>query len=161
MTPEERLGKTLLKKGLRIAVAETTTGGLISHLMIRQPGSSNYFERGMVAYSRESKLDLPGISVDMLDRFGSVSKELSIALAAGVRQLGGADIGIAETGIAGPTSGRSPKPLGTSHIALRTTTMTRTEEHRFQGDRIDVQTQIAGRAIEMVLEYLEEDAGEI
>ncbi|MSS73740.1 MAG: CinA family protein [Candidatus Latescibacteria bacterium] len=155
MSPEERLGHLLSQRGWRIAVAETTSGGLICHRLVAVPGSSKYFERGIVAYSRASKLDLPGVPADLLDRFGSVSPEVSVALAEGVRRLGGAEVGIAETGIAGPIRGRSPKPVGACHLALSAPSGTRSEERLFHGERVDIQRQIAQRAIEMTVEYLE------
>ena len=155
MPPEERLGQLLTQKGWRIAVAETTTGGLICHRLVAIPGSSKYFERGVVAYSRASKLGLPGVSADLIDRFGAVSQEVALALAEGVRRLGGVEVGVAETGIAGPIRGRSPKPVGACHIALSAPSGTCSEERHFQGERADIQRQIAQRAIEMVVEYLE------
>jgi nicotinamide-nucleotide amidase len=154
MSLEERLGHLLLQRGWRIAVAETTSGGLICHRLVSVPGSSKYFERGIVAYSRASKLDL--LPPDLLDHFGSVSPAVAIALAEGIRRLSGAEVGIAETGIAGPIRGRSPKPVGTCHLALSAPSGNRSEERLFHGERIDIQRQIAQRAIEMAVEYLEE-----
>lgn len=155
MSLEERLGQLLIQRGWRIAVAETTAGGLICHRLVAVPGSSKYFERGVVAYSRAAKLDLPGVSADLLDRFGAVSQEVALALAEGVRRLGDVEVGVAETGIAGPIRGRSPKPVGACHIALSAPSGARSEERLFQGDRAGIQRQIAQRAIEMVVEYLE------
>lgn len=155
MTLEEKLGHLLTRRGWRIAVAETTSGGLICHRLVAVPGSSKYFERGVVVYSRASKLDLPGVPADLLDRFGAVSPEVALALAEGVRRLGGAEVGLAETGIAGPIRGRSPKPVGACHIALSVPSGMLSEERLFHGERIDIQRQIAQRAIEMAVEYLE------
>jgi nicotinamide-nucleotide amidase len=154
MTLEERLGQLLTRRGWRIAVAETTSGGLICHRLVSVPGSSKYLERGVIAYSRASKLDLPGVSEALLDRFGAVSPEVAAALAEGVRRLGGVEVGVAETGIAGPVRGRSPKPVGACHIALSGPSGNRSEERLFHGERLDIQRQIAQRAIEMTVEYL-------
>lgn len=154
MLIEEQVGHLLLQRGWRIAVAETTTGGLICHRLVSVPGSSGYLERGTVAYSRAAKLDLPGVTEDLLSRFGAVSPETALALAGGIRRLAGVEVGLAETGIAGPIRGRSPKPVGEAHIALSLPSGTHVEEHRFEGDRADIQRRIAQRALEMLAECL-------
>ena len=156
MSTEEQVGHLLTGRGWRIAVAETTTGGLICHRLVSVPGSSKYVERGIVAYSRAAKLDLPGVSEDLLSRFGAVSPEAALALAEGIRRLAGVEVGLAETGIAGPIRGRSPKPVGEAHIALSLPSGTRAEERLFHGERIDIQRQIAQRALEMLVECLGE-----
>ncbi len=155
MPPEEQIGHLLLQRGWRVAVAETTTGGLICHRLVSVAGSSKYLDRGIVAYSRAAKLDLPGLTEDLFSRFGAVSPETATALAEGVRRLANVEVGLAETGIAGPVRGRSPKPVGESHIALALPAGTRVEEHLFRGDRPDIQRQIAQRALEMLVEALE------
>ena len=155
MSTEEQVGHLLTGRGWRIAVAETTTDGLICHRLVSVPGSSKYVERGIVAYSRAAKLDIPGVSEDLLSRFGAVSPETALALAEGIRRLAGVEVGLAETGIAGPIRGRSPKPVGEAHIALSLPSGTHVEERLFHGERIDIQRQIAQRALEMLLEHLE------
>ena len=146
----------LTRKGWKLAVAETTSGGLICHRLIRVPGSSDYLERGVVAYSAASKLDLPGVSGEMLSRFGAVSPEVAAAMAEGVRRLGKTQIGVAETGIAGPLRGRSAKPVGTACLAMATPHGALSESHLFRGSRVEIQEQIARRAIDMIVEYLEQ-----
>ncbi len=155
MSIEVALGESLKAKGWTLAVAETTTGGLISARIVGVPGSSAYFERGVVAYSKESKVEMLGISEDHLSEFGAVSEETAVALAEGVRKLSGTTLGIAETGIAGPILGRSPKPLGSTYIAIAAPDGTRCEEHVFQGNRDTIRQQIACRALELVLETLD------
>jgi len=155
MSVEVALGESLKANGWTLAVAETTTGGLISAKIVGVPGSSAYFERGVVAYSKESKVEMLGITEDQLSEFGAVSEETAVALAEGVRKLGGTTLGIAETGIAGPILGRSPKPLGSTYIAIATPDGTRCEEHVFSGNRDTIRQQIACRALELVLETIQ------
>ena len=101
-----------------MAVAETTAGGLVSAALVAVPGSSGYFERGIVAYSKESKLTSLGMDETELDADGAVSAETAAVMAKAVQDLAGATYGLAETGIAGPIRGRSPKPIGTVHLAI-------------------------------------------
>ena len=115
---EVKLGKLLRERGWTIAVAETTTGGLISTRIVSVPGSSAYYERGVIAYSALSKREMLGIDEEVMDTHGAVSAEAACAMAKGVRKVSGADLGLAETGIAGPIRGRSPKPIGTAYIAV-------------------------------------------
>ena len=161
MSLEERVGTLLTRRGWKIAVAETTCGGLICRRLTRVPGSSRYLDRGIVAYSTASKLDLLGVSEEMIDRFGAVSQEVAVAMADGVRRLGKTQIGIAETGLAGPIQGRSSKAVGSAFLAMATPSGTLWESSLFRGSRLQIQEQIARRAIEMIAEYLETQEGDL
>ena len=101
---EVKLGILLRERDWTIAVAETTTGGLISARIVSVPGSSAYYERGVIAYSALSKREMLGIDEKVMDTYGAVSAEAACAMAKGVRKVSGADLGLAETGIAGPIS---------------------------------------------------------
>lgn len=155
-SPEQRLGEILRARGWNIAVAETTTGGLISARIVAVPGSSTYFERGIIAYSKASKT-LVGVDEALIASHGAVSPEMASAMAEGVREVSGVDVGIAETGIAGPIQGRSPKPLGSAFIAVSLPDGTTCEHHVFNGDRTEIREQIARRAILMALEGLDSE----
>jgi len=108
----------LLKKRLRLAVAESCTGGAIGDRITDVSGSSVYFNEGIVAYSNEAKVRILGVKGETLNEFGAVSRETALEMARGVERISGADIGLATTGIAGPTGGTSQKPVGLVHIAL-------------------------------------------
>lgn len=151
MEPEERLGVLLQEKGWKLAVAETTTGGLICYRIVSVPGSSHYFERGVIAYSRSAKEELLGVPAELLERFGAVSAEVAIAMANGIREIGRTELGLAETGIAGPIRGRSPKPVGTSYIALATPAGADCREFCFPGDRKEILLLISQQALEMIV----------
>ena len=109
---EEAVGKLLTERKLTIAVAESCTGGLIADRITNVPGSSNYFERGVVTYSDKSKAEILGVPETLLVQSGAVSKEVAEAMAVGVRTAAKTDIGISTTGIAGPTGGSAEKPVG-------------------------------------------------
>jgi nicotinamide-nucleotide amidase len=99
--------------GLHIALAESCTGGLVSAALTERPGSSDVFEAGLVTYSNQAKLDLLGVSLDVLETFGAVSIAVAWAMAQGALKKSGADVAVAITGIAGPDGGSDKKPVGT------------------------------------------------
>ena len=115
---EEVVGRLLTERGLKVAAAESCTGGLLTSRLTDVPGSSNYVERTIVAYSNEAKIDLLGVPRAMIAEHGAVSEPVAAAMADGVRERAGVDLGIAITGIAGPGGGTEAKPVGTVAIAL-------------------------------------------
>jgi nicotinamide-nucleotide amidase len=115
---EATIGQLLRKKGATLAVAESCTGGLISHWLTDVPGSSEYFLFSGVAYSNEAKITVLGVSRDTLGRFGAVHEETVKEMAEGARRVSGATYGIATSGIAGPDGGTEDKPVGTVCIGL-------------------------------------------
>lgn len=156
MSLEETIASHLHQRGWYLALAETTTGGLIAVRIVRLAGSSAYFDRSIVAYSKNAKLQSLGVDPAVLerDRGGTVSVETARAMAEGLQRLSQADIVLAETGIAGPIRGRSPKPLGTTCFAMHTPTGMLTEETQFAGERHEIQAQIAEHALGMIARYL-------
>jgi PncC family amidohydrolase len=122
--------------------------------LVRLAGSSTYFDRSIVAYSKEAKIQSLGVEPAVLERSGAVSVEAVTAMAVGLRRLSHADVVLAETGIAGPIQGRSPKPLGTTCFALLTPSGSFTEEICFAGDRQAIQEQIAGHGLGMIARFL-------
>ena len=151
---EETIASHLRQRGWHLALAETTTGGRIAVRLVCLAGSSAYFDRSIVAYSKEAKVQSLGVEPGVFDRSGSVSIATACAMAEGLHRLSQADMVLAETGIAGPIRGRSPKPLGTTCFALRTPTGMLTEEVQFTGDRQAIQEQIAEHALGMIVRYL-------
>jgi nicotinamide-nucleotide amidase len=113
-TAVELLGR----KGLRVAVAESCTGGLVSGRLTEIPGASRVFECGVCAYADEIKIKLLGVGPDTLRAEGAVSRQTALEMARGVRALSGADIGVATTGIAGPGGASAQKPVGLVYVAV-------------------------------------------
>jgi nicotinamide-nucleotide amidase len=115
---EEVVGQLLRERELHIAVAESCTGGLIASRLTDVPGSSDYVQAGVVAYSNQAKVDLLGVPEALLTEHGAVSEPVARAMADGARARGRADIGVGVTGIAGPDGGMPQKPVGTVAIAV-------------------------------------------
>ena len=116
-TMQEVVGSLCRTRGLRIAAAESCTGGLVMARLTEVPGSSDYVDRGVVVYSNQSKIDLLGISADLIATHGAVSEAVAEAMASAVARLAGADVAVGVTGIAGPGGGTPEKPVGTVAIA--------------------------------------------
>lgn len=117
-TLEGIVAKLLTTKGQTLAVAESCTGGLITDRITNVPGSSAFLDRGIVAYSNECKVDTLGVPKEILEKHGAVSEETAILMAEGVRNLAKSDVGLATTGIAGPSGGSELKPVGTVYVAV-------------------------------------------
>ena len=115
---EAVVGRLLFEKKATLAVAESCTGGLISHLLTNVPGSSNYFLFSGVTYSNAAKQKILEVSPDTIERFGAVHEETAKEMAAGVRRIAGSDYGLATSGIAGPDGGTDEKPVGVVCIGL-------------------------------------------
>lgn len=113
-----RLQEICLARGLTVATAESCTGGLVAHLITEVPGSSGYLRGGVVAYSDAVKAVLLGVPDATLRAHGAVSAQTAAAMAAGVRERLGSDLGVAVTGIAGPDGGSGAKPVGLVYIAV-------------------------------------------
>jgi PncC family amidohydrolase len=154
MKIEREIGILLRRMGRTLATAESCTGGLIAHRITNIPGSSDYFERGYVVYSNKSKIDLLGVSPELLQKHGAVSKQVAHAMAEGARSASEADFSVGVTGIAGPTRDDSAKPVGLVYIAVAGPDGGRVEEHHFGGTRLQVKRQSADRAFQMLREHL-------
>lgn len=153
-SPEETVGRLLRQCGLRLAVAESCTGGLVSHRITNVPGSSDYFMGGITAYANEAKAGLLGVSRETLETYGAVSRETALEMAQGVRLALQADIGLGITGIAGPGGGTPQKPVGLVWIALCTDERSDARRFLWSGDRLQVKEQSAQAALEWLAEFL-------
>jgi nicotinamide-nucleotide amidase len=154
---EDVLGRMLRRRTLTLAVAESCTGGLITHRLTESPGSSDYLERGLVTYSNRSKIDELGVPEDLLLRFGAVSDEVGRAMAKGVRERAGTDLGLAVTGIAGPGGGSDEKPVGLVFIALSDREGERVRRFNLPGGRSEVKWWTSQLALNLVrMRLLEE-----
>jgi PncC family amidohydrolase len=154
---EVLVGDLLREHGLRLAVAESCTGGLISHLITNVPGSSTYFAGSVTAYANETKARLLGVSRRTLEKFGAVSAETVLEMARGIRLALAADIGISVSGIAGPDGGTPEKPVGTVWIGLSSSKEENSRHYLWSGDRLAVKEQSAQAALHLLMEYLLKD----
>jgi PncC family amidohydrolase len=151
----QSIGDMLLGAEARVGVVETTAGGLISARLLSIAGASRWFDRGVVAYTGTSKQDLVGIETEVLREQGSVSVPVVEELARLFRERSGLAYCVAESGMAGPQTGRrSAKPAGTSVIAVATPEGVKGEQFLFEGSRLQVMEQIAEKALEMLREAL-------
>jgi nicotinamide-nucleotide amidase len=149
------VGKLLAEKKLTLSLAESCTGGLISHRLTDVPGSSDYFMGGVVAYSYHAKEKFLNVRHDTLYNFGAVSPETAIEMARGARRAFGSDIGISVTGIAGPGGGLPGKPVGLVYISLSTNAFERTEKFVWQKDRAGNKWDSSEAALQMLKDYLD------
>ena len=146
------LGLLLSKGGVTVSVAESCTGGLVGKLITDQPGSSAYFLGGVIAYSDQVKVDQLGVAPALLARAGAVSSEVAKAMADGVRTRFGTDLAVGVTGIAGPDSDGTDKPVGLTYVAVASGHGTSSREFRFSGDRASNRRQAALQALKMLAE---------
>ena len=151
---EEIVGNLLVERGLRIGVAESCTGGLISSRLTDVPGSSRYVDASIVSYSNQSKSDLLGVGANLIDAHGAVSEPVALAMADGIRARAPADIGVGVTGIAGPSGGTPEKPVGMVVIAVTTEAERRVRTFRYFGERAQVKFQAGQSALDMVRRLL-------
>jgi PncC family amidohydrolase len=156
ISKEIQLGNLLRKRGLTIAVAESFTGGLIGHVITNAPGSSVYFQGGVIAYANEVKMDILGVSEQTLIKFGAVSRETVLEMARGVRAALNTDIGISSSGIAGPDGGSAEKPVGLAWIGLSFLQSEAAEQFVYSGDRLQIKEQATQAAIQRVIDFLAE-----
>ena len=150
----EKISTILKEKCLKIATAESCTGGLISHCFTNISGSSDFFDRGIVSYSNNAKIDVLGVSEDFLIKYGAVSEQVAKEMAEGVRNRSNVDIGIATTGIAGPTGGSKDKPVGLVYIAISTKDKTYFNKFQFSGSRLDNKVSTLNAALRMLLDII-------
>ena len=155
---EEVVGLLLKKQKKTLAVAESCSGGLISHRLTNVPGSSEYFLEGAIAYSNAAKIELLAVSPDLIKTHGAVSFPVARAMASGIRRCARADLGLAVTGIAGPTGGSPEKPIGLVFTALAWPGGTEVQKNLFLGKREQVKLQSAQKGLDMVRRHLLQNA---
>ena len=157
---EAEVGRLLAQQGRTLAVAESCTGGLISHLITQVPGSSDYFLLSAVTYANSVKIDVLGVRPDTLETFGAVHETTALEMAEGVRRVAGSDWAVSTTGIAGPGGGPTLKPVGTVCIGVAGpggVAVSRKFEFKFD-DRDKNKKMFAAMALELLRRYL---AGQI
>jgi nicotinamide-nucleotide amidase len=157
---DEIVGKLLRAHHYTLSVAESCTGGLVAHRLTQVPGSSDYFERGIVAYSNQAKIDLLAVSESLLEKYGAVSAPVAEKMAEGIRAKSQTTLGLSITGIAGPAGGSEEKPVGTVFIALASPGPTVSRKYQFEGDRKRIRVESAYTAIDWVRRYcLDQSSG--
>ena len=152
---EAQAGKFLRERKLKLALAESCTGGLVGDRITNLSGSSEYFRGGIVSYSNEAKAGLLHVSWDTLNAHGAVSRETVLEMARGARSALGADIAVSISGIAGPGGGTEEKPVGTTWIGLVAEDGEWARKFQFSGDRLENKASAADAALLMLLDYLE------
>ena len=151
---EEVVAEMLIKQNITIAIAESCTGGLISSRLTEIPGVSKVFNRGIISYSNESKVENLSVSTETLNKYGAVSKQSAEEMAIGVRKLSGTDIGLSITGIAGPDGGSDEKPVGLVYIGLADKDGANVKELRLWGRRERIRHVAALNAFDMIRQYI-------
>jgi nicotinamide-nucleotide amidase len=161
-TLEQKAGVLLKDGGLTISAAESCTAGLLSHRLTNVPGSSGYFKGAITAYSNGIKENVLGVSREIIEKYGAVSAECALAIAAASRKLFGTDCGISITGIAGPDGATAEKPVGLVFIALDIKSC-QPEAYKFvfHGTREGVRSRAAQTALWILYGALKNRAGKI
>ena len=153
-TLEEVIGYLLYMRKKTIAVAESCTGGLISHRLTNVPGSSNYLLGSVVAYSDKIKREGLGVKKTTLEKYGAVSEKAAEEMAKGAKKLTRPDFGLGITGIAGPAGTTKEKPIGLVYVALAYKDKVETREFKFRGEREVIKAKAANAALDMVRRHL-------
>jgi PncC family amidohydrolase len=153
---EVTVGELLRQRGMTLAVAESCTGGLVGHRITNVPGSSDYYEGSITAYSYDVKELVLGMQRDTLYRYGAVSEQTAREMASRVRHVFRADVGLSVTGIAGPGGGTPEKPVGLVYIALAASDGEWVEKYVWDGDREENKKRSAEAALDLLYRYLEE-----
>lgn len=151
---ESVIGERLITQRKTLAVAESCTGGLVSTRLTDVPGSSRYLRGSIVAYDNRMKQALLDVKRELLAAHGAVSEPVARAMADGVRRRMGADIGLAVTGIAGPSGGTKTKPVGLVYLAVADRRGIAVQRHHFHGDRLAVRGQAAQAALDLLRRHL-------
>jgi len=151
----EVVGTRLRRAGLRLAVAESCTGGLLAGRITAVPGSSDYFLGGVIAYANSVKQSLLGVLDECIREYGAVSEAVALELARGAVRATGADCAVAITGVAGPGGGTPEKPVGTVWIAVQIRSHGEAALHRFTGAREEIRARAAQAALALLLRQLD------
>lgn len=153
-TLEGVIGELFRNKKRTLAVAESCTGGLIGHRLTQISGSSDYFLEGAVTYSNQAKNKRLGVKKELLEKHGAVSREVALAMAAGIRETAATDLGLSVTGIAGPTGGTKQKPVGLTFIAVSDGRKSDCQQFTFHQDRMRNKERAAQAALNLLRLWL-------
>jgi len=154
MKLEKTIGDLLRKKEWTLSIAESCTGGLICDRITNVPGSSDYFEGGMVTYSNESKAKYLGIPLNYIKRHGAVSPQVARKMAQGVRRAFRTIFGLSITGVAGPTGGTKRSPIGRVYIGIANDRRTWVRREDLKGRRREIKEKAAEKSLQVFYEIL-------
>lgn len=161
MTVQEKLVKVLCEKNIKVASAESCTGGMISSMITKVSGASGVFECGICSYSNEIKISVLGVQRSTIERYTELSSQTAEEMASGVLKISGADIAVSTTGVAGPTGGTEEVPVGTVFIGFATKNAVSSEKKNFNtdgcNDREKIRRRCAEYCLEKVLAYCESE----
>jgi len=149
-----QIANLAINKHKTIAIAESCTGGLISHTLTNLSGSSKYFKFGAVVYSDESKTKILNISPKKIKQFGAVSEHIATEMAENVRTIAKTDIGLSCTGIAGPLGGNKEKPIGTVYIGIVSSLGSVVKKFNFSGSRSKIKIKTKDKALQLLTKCL-------
>lgn len=150
----KRLGDILRKQRLKIAFAESCTGGLLSSIITEIPGSSDYFERGYITYSNKSKIEMLGVNKETIEKYGAVSFECAKEMVERLNKITDCQICVSITGIAGPSGGSFEKPVGLVYTGFYINNNVVVEKNIFQGTRQEIRLTTVNFVIDYLLEKL-------
>lgn len=150
----QKLGEELKKRKLKLVIAESCTGGGLAYAITAISGSSDWFERGFITYSNQSKEEMLGVKPEIIKKFGAVSEETAIEMAQGALSHSAAQLSIAITGIAGPDGGTADKPVGTVWIAYGKENKIFASHFLFPGERDEIRHQAIEKALQQVWTYI-------
>ncbi len=153
LTVIKNISGRLTEKGLKLAVAESCTGGLISHEITNLPGASKFFEMSVVSYSESSKKTVLGVSASLLKKHGAVSEEAALAMAEGVRKLSGAEVSLSITGVAGPEP-LEDKDIGLVYMAVSLPDLRESKGLSLSGDREAIKRDASLEALRFLNQVL-------
>ena len=148
------IAELLMSREWTLSTAESCTGGGIGHALTAMPGSSNWFEGGVICYANGVKSRLLDVPEVILNKYGAVSEQVAVNMAQGVRKLLRTDISVAVTGVAGPDGGSPEKPVGTVWIAWSTGQETAARQFHLEGDRDQIREQTVFQALQGILTLL-------
>jgi nicotinamide-nucleotide amidase len=154
MRLEEKIAKALMTGQKTLSVAESCTGGLLTHRLTNISGSSGFLMATVVSYSNASKIKILKVPSSLIKKHGAVSLPVAKSMAQGVRRLLNTDFGVSITGIAGPTGGTPQKPVGLTFIGIASRQKTICDQVIFKGSRLRVKEQAADRALELLKKFL-------
>ena len=149
-----RVGDLSRSADKTIALGESCTGGLVGHLITEVPGASAYLRGGVVAYSDAAKAALLDVPPGALKEHGAVSAQVAIAMASGARIRFGADVGVAVTGISGPSGGSPQKPVGLTYVAIADGSGSEVRRFQWQGERSANKLASARAVLDLLIERL-------
>ena len=153
-TLEEQVYQLIKQYHITLSTAESATGGMIASRLIHVPGISEFFEQGYVTYSNEAKVKMIGVSRELIDTYGVVSKEVADNMAQCAARTAGTDAALSVTGIAGPDGGTTDCPVGTVYIGCYLKNQTLVEHHVFEGNRTEVRKKATNRALTLLIEQI-------